>query len=226
MASNIETTEISNNDETDDNCLAIDDNIINTLNDNNFRKLIKLWQNIRHKPKCIIFDLDYTLWPFILDSNVLPPFTFDSKTNKIIDHNKKHIQLYQDVYNIIIQLKQITKKDEIYLTIASRSSMKNYAVQLLEMFNILKYFDSIQIYSGTKLKHVKNIRQELIENKQQKNVAANLIDFNQMIFYDDNKSNLQCVAKLGIVGHQVKRHYGLNYQELFDGILKYQKDNI
>jgi magnesium-dependent phosphatase 1 len=201
-----------NNDRNDiDSSLFI--NEINSINDNHLKKLINIWNNMKHKPKCIIFDLDYTLWPFILDSNVLPPFKRDSKTNLILDYNKKNIHLYSDVYDIITQLKKLN----ICLAIASRSTMQNQAIQLLEMFKILHFFDSIQIYSGTKLKHVKNIQQEL--NKK----AGVLTNFDQMMFFDDNRSNLECVGKLGVKGHQVKRHYGLNFQELFEAITKYKE---
>jgi magnesium-dependent phosphatase 1 len=183
--------------------------IINSNSNNSKNELIKLWQNMNKNPKCIVFDLDYTLWPFILDSNVLPPFRYDSSKNTILDYQNKKINLYQDVDEIVRQLGSF----ELHLAIASRSTMKEYAIQLLDMFDLTNYFQSIQIYSGPKLKHMQNIRADL--NRQQ-------LSYNEILFFDDNKSNLELTEnRLGVIGHQVRRHYGLNYKELFDGLKKF-----
>ena len=82
------------------------------------------------------------------------------------------------------------------LVIASRSSTTDLALQLIEMFELINNLDSIQIYTDTKLKHLKNIKQLKIES------------FNDILFFDDHKSNLQQTESFGVVGWQVRRHYG------------------
>jgi magnesium-dependent phosphatase 1 len=176
--------------------------------------IIKCWNELKHKPKCIVFDLDYTLWPFNVDSHLIPPFRFGAKDNdtEIYDHAKRKINLYEDIALILKTLKSHSFKDDqaYYMAIASRSSTTDLALQLIEMFKLQELFDSVQIYTGTKLKHLKNIKAEL-----------KLASFNEILFFDDNKSNLTQTESLGVTGYQVRRHYGLNTSELVKGLEKF-----
>ena len=33
--------------------------------------IIKCWDELKNKPVCICFDLDYTLWPMLIDKGIL-----------------------------------------------------------------------------------------------------------------------------------------------------------
>jgi magnesium-dependent phosphatase 1 len=176
--------------------------------------IIKCWNGLKNKPKCIVFDLDYTLWPFNVDSHLIPPFCFSNKKNpkEIYDHAKRQINHYEDIAVIMECLRNSCFKGDAghFMAIASRSSTSNLALQLIEMFELKDFFDSIQIYTGTKIKHLKNIKGELKLEK-----------FNDILFFDDNKSNLTQAESLGVVGYQVRRHYGLNTSELVKGLEKF-----
>ncbi|KAJ8968597.1 hypothetical protein NQ317_004413 [Molorchus minor] len=48
------------------------------------------------KPKLIVFDLDYTLWPFWVDTHVSPPFRKVSN-GSIVDNYGSQIKCYPQV---------------------------------------------------------------------------------------------------------------------------------
>lgn len=132
------------------------------------------------KPKVIVFDLDYTLWPFWVDTHVTPPFR--RTQNKIVDAHGHAIKCYTDVPDI---LKQLSEKG-YELGIASRTSEISGAKQLLDLFGWKKYFKYIEIFPGNKVTHFLNI---------QKSSQA---DYKDMIFFDDETRNIIDVGKLGV----------------------------
>ncbi len=183
--------------------------------------IVKCWhKKLVHKPKCIVFDLDYTLWPFFVDDQVVKIHKWQDENNqsqtKILDYKNKPLCPYQDVTSIIKILKNVCFENETFhLSIASRATLRDRALDLFDAFGWNGYFDSIQIYSGTKDKHIKNIMREL-----------NLKNFNEILFFDDNRSNIEHTKHLGVIGHQVRRHYGLHTQELIKGLEVYNSMNM
>ncbi|CAF0776918.1 unnamed protein product [Brachionus calyciflorus] len=179
-------------------------------------KIIEKWNSLPHKPKCIVFDLDYTLWPFIVDHKVLPPFKkINHGTNgaKIFDFNWQEVKSNEDVSLILKTLKENCFKNGEFLCIASRATYEKCALNLIELFEWTQYLDSIQIYSGPKLKHMKQIQKEL-----------GIKNFGEVLFFDDSKLNIQTTNSLGVIGHQVTRHYGLTIEELINGLKKYNSN--
>uniref|UniRef100_A0A6B2LTR1 Magnesium-dependent phosphatase-1 n=1 Tax=Arcella intermedia TaxID=1963864 RepID=A0A6B2LTR1_9EUKA len=93
-------------------------------------------------PRMVVFDLDYTLWPFWVDTHVQPPFKIVG--GKVQDRFKYKISLYPDVMEILDLLKS---KGSI-LGIASRTEAPSAARSLLEIMNINHYFHHQEIYPG------------------------------------------------------------------------------
>ena len=181
--------------------------------------VVNCWNQAKHKPECIVFDLDYTLWPYFCDAEIIPPFRkkviIENNEEKlvIVDHRNKIVGHYQDITKIVKTLKETCfsqMKSKHYLAIASKATTRDIAVELMELFGWVNYFDSIQVFSGIKTKHMKNIANEL-----------KLKNFNQILFFDDNKTNIVQTEALGVVGHQVRRRYGLNISEFIQGLNKY-----
>lgn len=175
--------------------------------------IIKIWNGLIHKPKCIVFDLDMTLWPFLIDHKVLFPLrkTDFHGTKKIFDHNNLEIKPYEDVPLILDTLRNnCIQCNNGFIGIASRATSGPNAIQLIDLFEWTNYFDSVQIYSGSKQKHMKNICREL-----------KLGSFDEILFFDDSKLNLETTKNLGVIGHKVSRHYGLNLEELLNGLKNY-----
>ncbi|XP_078041081.1 magnesium-dependent phosphatase 1 [Augochlora pura] len=136
--------------------------------------------DMNRKPKILVFDLDYTLWPFWVDTHVTPPFK--KKGNDIVDAHGQKINYYKEVPDV---LKKLTNEG-YELGVASRTSEITGANQLLKLFNWEKYFKYKEIYPGSKVKHFSIIQK------------ASGTDYKDMIFFDDENRNIVDVSKLGV----------------------------
>lgn len=133
------------------------------------------------KPKLIVFDLDYTLWPFWCDTHVSPPF---KKTKKsIFDRNNYDVKMYPKTR----QLLEILKGEGFLIAAASRTETPDVAETLLSLFDINKYFDFKQIFPDRKLRHFNNLKEE------------SGVNYNEMIFFDDEMRNITDISSLNVV---------------------------
>ncbi|KYQ49694.1 Magnesium-dependent phosphatase 1 [Trachymyrmex zeteki] len=133
------------------------------------------------KPKVIVFDLDYTLWPFWVDSFVQPPFKKGTR-NKVVDARDRDVDHYSDVPDVLKQL----SGEGYELGIASRTTEIKGAKQLIDAFGWKKYFKYVEIFPGSKVAHFSNIRK------------SSHTDYKDMIFFDDEARNIMEVGKLGV----------------------------
>ncbi|XP_072765327.1 magnesium-dependent phosphatase 1 [Anoplolepis gracilipes] len=133
------------------------------------------------KPKVIVFDLDYTLWPFWVDTHVTPPFRKGTQ-NKVVDAHGHTIKYYIDVPDVL----KILSEEGYELGIASRTSEIKGAKQLLDLFDWKKYFKYIEIFPGSKVTHFLNIQK------------SSQVDYKDMLFFDDETRNITEVGKLGV----------------------------
>jgi len=177
--------------------------------------LMKCWNELKNKPVCICFDLDYTLWPMLIDKDLLPPIEkkkIADNNYAVLDHNNKRITHYDDVPRILFTLKECfsRSKSKHYLAIASKATTHDLAVQLIKMYGWYDYFSSIQIYSGIKVKHMKNISAELKLN-----------NYKEFLFFDDSKSNITQTETLGLTAYQVGHTHGLSVKDFMAGLRKF-----
>jgi len=141
-----------------------------------------------------IFDLDFTIWnagdTFCSETN--PPFLWEN--DGLFDRLGRLIWIYPDVIKILLELKKCHK----IIAIASRTEKPAWANQLLQIFDIDKYFDIKEIYPGNKIEHLKNI---------QKKVNC---PFDQIVFFDDEWRNIDDAKSLGVVS--VKLDNGITFK--------------
>ena len=52
-------------------------------------------------PQLFVFDLDYTLWPFWVDTHVSPPLKSADSGTRVRDHFGESFSFYDDVPNIL-----------------------------------------------------------------------------------------------------------------------------
>ncbi|CAH1180486.1 unnamed protein product [Phaedon cochleariae] len=157
------------------------------------------------KLKLIVFDLDYTLWPFWVDTHVSPPFKKRSD-GMIIDSVGSKISCYPEVPDILKSLDE----QGFTLAVASRTSEIKGARQLIELFGWDKYFSYKEIFPGKKVTHFNKI-------KTQSNV-----DFCDMIFFDDEQRNIRDVSALGVTSIFVTN--GVCKSVIEEGINRFQEN--
>eukprot|EP00112_Aurelia_sp_Birch-Aquarium-sp1_P012701 Seg2674.3 transcript_id=Seg2674.3/GoldUCD/mRNA.D3Y31 product="Magnesium-dependent phosphatase 1" protein_id=Seg2674.3/GoldUCD/D3Y31 len=152
----------------------------------------------RELPKLFVFDLDYTLWPFWVDTEVDPPFT--RFKDDVVDVHGTIIRLYRDVKDILKELKH----SKCLIAAASRTETPKEAHDLLSVLGIDHFFDYKEIYPGKKTVHFSKFKQ------------SSGINFNEMIFFDDEQRNIRDVGQLGVTCNLVLD--GMSCGELEQGL--------
>ncbi|XP_076322448.1 magnesium-dependent phosphatase 1-like isoform X2 [Tachypleus tridentatus] len=158
------------------------------------------------RPKLIVFDLDYTLWPFWVDTHVDPPFR-KSGDGKVIDSSGRKIKYYPDVPKILERL----TNEGIPMGVASRTEWPAGARQLLKMLDWEKYFSYQEIYPGSKLTHFQRFQE------------VSGVPYSQMIFFDDEHRNICEISKLGVTSVFVPK--GLTNKVLEEGFKQFEREH-
>lgn len=168
--------------------------------------LIEHWNNLKYRPRIIVFDLDYTLWPYFMDCHVVPPIK-STINNNIQDARGTEYKAFDDVTRILRTLKEKCLDDDGHLAIASRSSTTDLAMQGIRIYGWEKYLSSFQIYPKIKNIHMKEIKNEL-----------KFDDFTDVLFFDDEQYNYKPTAQLGVVPFIITKKYGLSMEAMFEGL--------
>ncbi|KAK0603036.1 hypothetical protein LWI29_000751 [Acer saccharum] len=123
------------------------------------------YQNL---PRLVVFDLDYTLWPFYCEccyENEMP-------------------EVYTHVKGIIEALKE----RGVDMAVASRSPTPNIAKTFLHKLGFHSMFVAQEIFSSWthKTEHFQRIHRKTG------------VPFSSMLFFDDEDRNTQAVSKMGV----------------------------
>lgn len=185
-------------------------------------------------PKLIVFDLDYTLWPFWVDTHVTPPLKANAAHTSATDKYGEDYAFYSDVPHILQLLPRAglavssesssaaVNTSPIKLGVASRTSAPSLARDLLKMLHLpavgeagLKarragdVFDGgMEIYPGSKIRHFEAL---------QKRTG---IRFEDMLFFDDESRNME-TEKLGVTMRLVRD--GVTWGEVEKGVEEWRK---
>lgn len=119
-------------------------------------------------PRLVVFDLDYTLWPFYCEC-----------------HSKRDSpRLYQEARGILNALKE----KEVKMAIASRSPTPDIAQTFLNKLGLTNFFVDLEIFPSWthKTEHLKNVQQKTS------------VPFTSMLFFDDEDRNIQSVSRMGV----------------------------
>ncbi|KAG2418028.1 hypothetical protein HFD88_001128 [Aspergillus terreus] len=175
-------------------------------------------------PKLIAFDLDYTLWPFWVDTHVSAPIKPRDNNTRCTDRWNESFAFYPAVHSIILAC----KSRSIPLALASRTHAPDLARDMLKGLHIiptfsdkpatntkstraLDYFDYIQIFPGTKTQHFARIQQ------------ASSIRYEDMLFFDDEARNRNVETELGVTFCLVRD--GMTRDEVDRGVWAWRKRN-
>ncbi|EGS21874.1 magnesium-dependent phosphatase-like protein [Thermochaetoides thermophila DSM 1495] len=174
-------------------------------------------------PRMVVFDLDYTLWPFYSDIHISPPVRAvpNTQSSVLADRNGEQFGLYPDAPYIIRLLQSL----KIRLAVASKSPVGDLCREVLKQLRlpedspgvesssskklrVIDAFDGgLEIYEGTKIRHF-----EVIARRTG-------VPFNEMLFFDDERPNLE-VERLGVTMRLIRD--GLTWDELEKGIAQWR----
>ncbi|KAK6121207.1 hypothetical protein DH2020_045048 [Rehmannia glutinosa] len=143
-------------------------------------------------PKLVVFDLDYTLWPFYCDclsKNSMP-------------------SLFPHAKDILYALKD----KGVDIAIASRSPTPDIANDFLEKLGIKSMFVAQEIFSSWthKTDHFQKIKQRTG------------VQYNEMLFFDDENRNIEAVSKMGVTSILVDD--GVDLGALRQGLSKFSQN--
>ncbi|XP_067003448.1 magnesium-dependent phosphatase 1 [Anabrus simplex] len=151
------------------------------------------------KPQLIVFDLDYTLWPFWVDTHVTPPFRKDKKGD-VVDSTGEKIRFYPETPSVLEYL----HREGYKMAVASRTGEIEGANQLLQLFNWNRYFQYKEIYPGCKVKHFNQFKKK------------SGIDLEDMLFFDDEHRNIRDLKAHGVVSILVQN--GMTMKVVEEGL--------
>ncbi|CDP01564.1 unnamed protein product [Coffea canephora] len=119
-------------------------------------------------PRLVVFDLDYTLWPFYCEC------CYESDSPNLYPHARGIIQAL--------------KGRGIDVAIASRSPARDIATTFLEKLGIRSIFVAEEIFSSWthKTQHLQKIQRKTG------------IPFDAMLFFDDEDRNIEAVSRMGV----------------------------
>ncbi|KAM0701649.1 hypothetical protein Q7P35_010558 [Cladosporium inversicolor] len=165
-------------------------------------------------PKMIVFDLDYTLWPFWIDTHVTPPLKRSSDGLTIKDRYGEAYGFYNDTAGILSSIKE----KDIVLGAASRTCAPELAREALTMLKIpglssrhaMSMFDHLEIYPGDKKTHFAKLQKK------------SGLEYEEILFFDDESRNKN-VETLGVVMQLVKD--GMSRSEVDRGVEAWRKKN-
>ncbi|KAG9193903.1 magnesium-dependent phosphatase-1 [Alternaria panax] len=167
-------------------------------------------------PKIVVFDLDYTLWPFWVDTHVTAPLKPVEGGLKVKDRYGEGFGFYNDVGGILAALKD----KNILIGAASRTCAPDLGREMLKLLKIpganrsssraIDYFDHMQIYPGSKTTHFERIHRD------------SGIEYEDMLFFDDESRNKN-VEALGVTMQLIRD--GVTRDEIDRGVQAWRKRN-
>ena len=158
-----------------------------------------------HLPKLVVFDLDYTLWPFWADTLYDSHYKSDGTGGVVGRRGADRKKLYPDSRDIL----EILNKANVPIAAASRTDDPPMARNLLVLFDIDRYFSFKEIYPGSKVNHFKRFHKD------------SRVAYKDKIFFDDEERNIEEIALLGVTCVHVER--GINKKTFFQGLKTFSR---
>lgn len=180
-------------------------------------------------PKLFVFDLDYTLWPFWVDTHVSgalkPAPSQNNNHTAAVDRTGERFAFYPDVPPLLHVLRDVIP--HVKLAVASRTCAPDVARDLLKILHVpstggegkdskkikprraLEMFEAgLEMYPTSKLRHMEAL---------QKRTGIAYEDF---LFFDDEARNRD-TEKLGVTMWLVRD--GVTWKELEAGVVEWRK---
>ncbi|OAL33664.1 magnesium-dependent phosphatase-1 [Fonsecaea nubica] len=190
-------------------------------------------------PTIIVFDLDYTLWPFWVDTHVsapVKPQTSDQGqlNTRMLDRFGESFGFYSEVPQILAA----AREKGILMSLASRTHAPDLARDMLKGLHIpastqgestekpdikplraIELFSHPQIYPGSKTTHFRRLQTQLA--KSPPSSAVGTVPFEEMLFFDDEGRNRNVETELGVTFYLVPD--GVNREEVDRGVWEWRR---
>eukprot|EP00667_Euglena_gracilis_P022330 EG_transcript_24788 len=157
-------------------------------------------------PRLVALDIDYTLWPFWVDTHRHPPFRQTARG--VVDGSGEAVELFPDVPSILLELHA---NPEVQLAYVSRTGEPAWAEEAARLVRLAdsqhtmwSVADHREVYPGSKLTHFQRLHQRTG------------IPYSEMLFFDDESQNRE-VAQLGVT-FVLLGHDGLTRRALAEGL--------
>jgi magnesium-dependent phosphatase 1 len=154
----------------------------------------------RAKKPLLVFDCDYTLWPFDCGKEVQPPFKNYGGSYRIVDKDYNPANPYPEVISVF----EYIYDHGIQFAIASRNPAADWIKQLLQKIKVRNttVWDMIPVgcfhaYSSG-LTKAKSLHFSRI-------AEATGVKYTDMIFFDDKIENINVAADTGVIGVLIER---------------------
>lgn len=161
-----------------------------------------------YKPKCIVLDLDFTLWPTFYSANTLPPYVSLTHTpSQVLCVDKKTLKprmlsLYPEVQATI----RFCLENDIMISIASKNTNRQDAESILKSFGLWHLMVCPQIYLSRKSYHFRNLK------------SATGLEYADFMFFDDDVKNVSVCGGMGVNSMLVNRGSGFCGKRLVEGL--------
>ncbi|WZN67035.1 magnesium-dependent phosphatase [Chloropicon roscoffensis] len=145
-------------------------------------------------PKLFVFDLDDTIWrPEMYLLNGGAPFTKDKKTGRVRDRTGEEVTLYPAAREALHELATSKEWQGSLVCYASRCHETDWAHTCMDLLdvgdglNVASCFNAGGVFqSGSKQGHFQVL------------ASQHGVDFEDMIFFDNERWNITEVAKMGV----------------------------
>ena len=155
-------------------------------------------------PGLVVFDLDFTVWPFDCHKDRAMPFTRNE--SNVYDCRGRIANCYPDIPSIIGFLVD----NNIPVAYASRNPSRDHIIELLKisviqtkkgkttLWDILPNHNYLQAYSSGFYGYAKNAHFNRLH-------VVTGVEFNKMLFFDDLPQNIEQARTKGIISIQLAK---------------------
>ncbi|EXJ55051.1 magnesium-dependent phosphatase-1, partial [Cladophialophora psammophila CBS 110553] len=194
-------------------------------------------------PTIIVFDLDYTLWPFWVDTHVSAPVKPQASTpgtlnTHMLDRWGEAFSFYSEVPHILAA----AREKGIVMSLASRTHAPDLARDMLKGLHVpaptqyesketresklsraIDLFTHPQIYPGSKTTHFRRLQTQLSNDVggHGHGQGGRTIPFEEMLFFDDEGRNRNVETELGVTFYLVPD--GVDREEVDRGVWEWRR---